>query len=73
MDIGKEIREELRRQGRTVTWLAQHLTLRRATLYDTFKKNSIDTYLLKRISEALGKDFFALLSEDLRKDEGVRN
>ena len=67
VDIGKEIRAELRRQGRSITWLAAQLDMRRATLYDIFKKRSIDTFLLKRICEALNKDFFALLSADINK------
>ncbi|MBR6250160.1 MAG: XRE family transcriptional regulator [Bacteroidales bacterium] len=69
VDIGKEIRTELRQQGRTVTWLAQQLDMRRATLYDVFRKNSIDTYLLKRIGLLLGKDFFILLSTDMQNDD----
>ncbi|MBE6339193.1 MAG: XRE family transcriptional regulator [Bacteroidales bacterium] len=66
IDIGKEIRTELRRQGRSVTWLSKQLGMRRATLYDIFRKNSIDTHLLHRISLLLSKDFFALLSADIR-------
>jgi hypothetical protein len=69
VDIGKEIRAELHQQGRTVTWLAQQLDMRRATLYAVFRKNSIDTYLLKRIGQLLNKDFFILLSADMKNDD----
>jgi hypothetical protein len=69
VDIGKEIRIELRKQGRRVTWLAEQLDMRRATLYDVFRKNSIDTYLLKRIGQLLGKDFFILLSADMKNED----
>ena len=65
VDIGKEIRIELRKQGRSVTWLAEQLDMRRATLYIIFQKSSIDTFLLKRICEVLNRDFFALLSADI--------
>ena len=69
VDIGKEIRAELHQQGRTVTWLAQQLDMRRATLYAVFRKNSIDTYLLKRIGQLLNKDFFILLSAEMKNDD----
>lgn len=56
--IGNLIREELRTQGRTVTWLSQQLNIHRRACYRIFDSYSIDTQLLYRISELLGKDFF---------------
>ena len=56
--IGHLIREELRTQGRTVTWLSQQLNIHRRACYRIFDSYSIDTQLLLRISELLGKDFF---------------
>ena len=39
MRIGQRIHDELKRQGRTVTWLAQQLDLERPSLYYTFRQN----------------------------------
>ena len=64
--IGHIIQEELRVQGRTVTWFAQQLNLHRRACYRIFDNYSIDTQLLFRISQLLGRNFFteysALLS-----------
>ena len=57
MRIGQRIHDELKRQGRTVTWLAQQLELERPSLYYTFRQNSIDMELLMRISFILNHNF----------------
>ncbi|MCQ2252794.1 MAG: XRE family transcriptional regulator [Bacteroidales bacterium] len=56
--IGKIIKEEVKRQGRSVKWLSEKLYCDRSNIYDIFKRQSIDTSLLKRFSEILGIDFF---------------
>lgn len=56
--IGKIIKEEVKRQGRSVKWLSEKLYCDRSNIYDIFKRRSIDTSLLKRLSELLGIDFF---------------
>ena len=48
--IGQRIHDELKRQGRTVTWLAKQLGMERTSLYYTFRQNSIDLELLMRVS-----------------------
>ena len=55
--IGKRIQNELKRQGRTVTWLAQQLCMERTSLYYIFRQNSIDMELLLRISYFLDHNF----------------
>ena len=67
--IGHLIREELRTQGRTVTWLSQQLNIHRRACYRIFDSYSIDTQLLLRISELLEKDFFIEYSARLFKKE----
>lgn len=67
--IGKLIEEELRRQERSVAWLARKLFCQRQNIYDIFKRESIDTTLLKRISSVLGHDFFRDLSDDMANKE----
>lgn len=54
LKIGQRIRDELKRQGRTVSWLARQLYMERTSLYYTFRQNSIDMELLLRTSSFLG-------------------
>ena len=56
--IGQEIEQELRRQGRSAVWLAAALCCDRTNVYKLFRKRSIDTELLYRISLILRFDFF---------------
>ena len=60
INIGKEIKEELRRQGRGVTWFARRPHCDRTNVYNIFKREGIDTILLQRICAVLQRDFFAL-------------
>lgn len=63
--IGKLIRCELKRQGRTNVWLAQQLSCNPRTISKIFQKKFIDTFLLLRISKALQHDFFKIYSDIL--------
>lgn len=56
--IGKIIRKTLREQGRSVTWFARQLPCDRSTVYKIFKKESIDTAILQKISEILNENLF---------------
>lgn len=60
--IGRLIEEELHRQEHTVTWFARKLYCDRTNAYKIFKKQSIDTELLLRISIILKCDFFRYYS-----------
>lgn len=63
--IGKLIREELRRQGRSVTWFARKLYCDRTNAYNIFRRRSIDTEMLLRISQILDCDFFTHYRQEL--------
>lgn len=65
VNIGQCIKEELERQERSVSWLARKLNCHRSVVYRIFSKNSIDTGLLKSISEILNHDFFKDYSDDM--------
>jgi len=67
--IGKCIEEELRRQERSVAWFARKLFCNRQNVYDIFKRESIDTTLLRRISAILGHDFFRDLSDSMSRQD----
>ena len=63
--IGHIIQEELRAQGRSVAWLSRQLGTSRMACYRIFHSYSIDTNLLYRISELLGKNLFGVYVERL--------
>ena len=61
--IGKMIKAELKRQGRTVKWFQQEINRSRSAVYEIFRQESINTELLAIISIALNHDFFKDISE----------
>ena len=70
VNIGKEIRDELLRQGHSVTWLSQQLGCNRTNIYNIFMRDSIGTDLLMKICVALDKDFFALYTRRFMASKG---
>ncbi|MBO2525645.1 MAG: hypothetical protein CW341_08115 [Bacteroidetes bacterium] len=66
--IGHIIQEELRAQGRSVTWLARQLGTSRMACYRIFHSYSIDTQVLFRISGLLGQNLFEIYEERLNAD-----
>lgn len=73
INIGEEIREIVKRQGKSITWLAKQINCSRVNIYKIFERSSIDTNTLLRISDALDYDFFAVYSKNLtmnKKQEG---
>lgn len=66
--IGELIREELRRQERSVAWFARKLYCDRTNAYNIFRRSSIDTETLLRISRILGCDFFTHYRHELDDD-----
>ena len=69
--VGQEIRRRLEEKNCTVVWLAHQLSCSRTNMYKIFEKPHLDSEMLQRISVALDYDFFALLSYQLRKEEGI--
>lgn len=65
--IGKVIEEELRRQERTVVWLARRLSCNRTNFYKLFNRTSIDAELLLKISNILSTNFFTYYTNRLDK------
>lgn len=66
--IGHLIEEELLRQERSAAWLAKKLYCDRTNIYKIFKRESIDTDLLLRISKALHYNFFQFYSSLLASE-----
>ncbi|MDR1347039.1 MAG: helix-turn-helix transcriptional regulator [Prevotellaceae bacterium] len=67
--IGNLILGKLKENGQTVSWLAQKVYCDRSNLYRIFKRTSIDTDLLMRISNALHYNFFDLFSSCYQSKE----
>lgn len=67
--IGSLIEEQVRKQKMNVSVFAKKLNCDRTNVYDIFKRSTIDTELLYRISKVLNYNFFDLYSKKL--DKGV--
>lgn len=65
--IGQLIKDEMKRQERSVSWMARKLDLDRSNVYRLFQRNSIDTDLLMKVSLALNVDYFAYFSKKIAK------
>lgn len=60
---GDMIKAELKRQRRSITWLAEQLCCSRTNVYKIIHKSNLDIELLWRISNALQHDFFKQISD----------
>jgi transcriptional regulator with XRE-family HTH domain len=62
--IGAQIREIVEKRGMTVTEFARRINKSRENAYSIFSRKTIDTGLLKLISEVLEYDFFKQYSKE---------
>lgn len=67
--IGELIQKEVDKQGLTKIDFAKKIHHQRDSVYKIFKKGSIDTYLLARISKALKRNFFQDLADSIDINE----
>lgn len=67
--IGNIIKKQFDNQGCSVSWFAKQLCCDRTNIYSIFKRESIDTALLEKISIILNHDFFKYYSEDINNCE----
>ncbi|MBO4738587.1 MAG: XRE family transcriptional regulator [Bacteroidales bacterium] len=72
MHIGQRVKEVVTQQGRSVSWLAKQIHCDRTNVYLIFKRASIDTDLLQRLSVVLEYDFFQDLSEETNAKKETR-
>ena len=61
--IGKLIKEELQRQGKTSVWLANELGCHRTNIYKVYDRTTIDTGMLFHISKIMRVDLFKYYSD----------
>lgn len=64
--IGNIIKKHFDAQENSVSWFAKELCCDRTNIYSIFKRESIDTALLEKISIILKHDFFKYYSEDIK-------
>lgn len=62
--IGQLIRERVDLQKMEITEFARLIGVERSNAYDIFKRESLDTKLLKKIGQVLNYDFFQDLLEE---------
>lgn len=67
--LGKLIKAELARQGRTATWLAKQVHCTPENIYKTYRQKWVTMPLLFEISKALDCDFFKACSEYLEAEK----
>ncbi len=63
--VGKMIKEELDRQGRTVVWFAKQIYCEKSNVYKMFRRKSIDLDQLMVISSVLDHNFLKDCYEEL--------
>ncbi len=51
------IKDELKKQGRSASWLAKRIYCERTNVYKLFKRKSLDLEQLMQISRILDHDF----------------
>lgn len=68
LHIGSRIKSVFDSQPKkcTVDWFANELNCQRANVYNIFRRQTVDTELLWRISKILHHDFFADYSANLK-------
>lgn len=66
--IGSIIKEKFDELELSVSWFAKELCCDRTNVYSIFKRESIDTSLLVKISLILNHDFFQYYSQYLALD-----
>ena len=63
--IGNLIEQRLKQEKHTAAWLARQIPCTYNHIYKVFRKQSIDTKLLLRISKVLRFDFFQYYSSEI--------
>ncbi len=67
MHIGQLIQKEIKRQERTIAWFSRKLCCDYSTAYKLFKRKSINTDDLIRISKILNHNFFDDFRQEFEK------
>ena len=71
--IGNSIKEELKRQDRSIAWLSRQVFCDRSNLSRILQNQNVDISLLRRICISLRCNFFKQLSEKVQQDIECQN
>lgn len=71
--MGTIVREQFSKRGCTVAWFARQLACDRSNVYDIFRRESIDTKTLWKISSVLEFNFFELLADKFTKEQNKKS
>ena len=67
MNIGRSIREVMKKRGMSASQLARAIPCERTNVYNIFSRKDISTKLLWRISQVLEHNFFEDYSKEYTK------
>ena len=70
--IGHLIREQLKADDRSVSWLAREIHCTRNNVYKIFNKTSLDANLILKISNAMHFNFFQYYTTEFLASMKVR-
>jgi len=71
--FGNLIREELRKQRRSVAWFAKEMSYTRGNMYNILSRPHLNSEFLLRAAEKLHHDFFRDISDMLQSSELFKN
>lgn len=71
--MGTIVRGQFSKRGCTVAWFARQLACDRSNIYDIFRRESIDTKMLWKISCVLEFNFFELLADKFTKEQNKKS
>ena len=66
--IGSEIKKIVKKRGFTVEELATALNVSKPSIFDIYKRETIDTGLLERICKVLNHNFFQYYADKYQND-----
>ena len=71
--FGALVKQKLKEQERTASWLAKKIHCSRTNIYKIFEKDTVHAALMKQIGTALDTDFFAYYSGNQNNNEKTEN
>ncbi|MBR4390541.1 MAG: hypothetical protein IKT08_00330 [Bacteroidales bacterium] len=69
--VGHMLELEMLRQDKKVAWLAREVNREKSSIYKMFARNSLDVWMLIRISQLLKHDFFKDISTTVFGEQGL--
>lgn len=71
LSIGETIAADIKKNGLSVTYVAQQIGMSRKGLADVLKRNDMSLSQLLSLSEILNRDYFELYKQNVQKERGI--